>query len=278
VATLPPLRSTLARTRRRLRGHDIALHAAGLTFYAGIALVPSLLVGLWVVTLVVGEPRMDRLAAASRALCRRPSALRRLPATSSSAPAALSLMTASLAVVPATFYGEGLRRGFAAVSGHRETLTGWRGRLRVLPLFVLGPVLLLGILVVTPWLARLLGSSEAGATLLGIYVAFLVDWLALWAVLAYAYRVVGPEPLSPAALAWGSGATASVLAGFVQGFVLFLALPLDLAAPFGGSLVVGAVVALGLWLWLLHVLVLVGYEATRDLNERRPQTPVVVRG
>jgi membrane protein len=169
------------------------------------------------------------------------------------------------------------------LSGHREALTGWRGRLRVLPLLVLGPALLLGILAVTPWLARLLGSDDTGATLLGIYVAFLVDWLALWAVIAYVYRVVGPEPLALAPLAWGSGATASVVAGFLQGFVLFLALPIDLAAPFGGSLVVGAVAALGLWLWLLHVLVLVGYEATRELDDQRAgvpadQIPVVVRG
>jgi membrane protein len=175
-----------------------------------------------------------------------------------------------LAVVPATFYGEGLRRTFAALAGHRETLPGWRGRLRVLPLFLLGPVLLLGVLVVTPWLARLFGSDATGATLLGIYVAFLVDWLALWAVLAYVYRVVGPESLPRRAIGWGSGATASVVAGFVQGFVLFLALPLDLGAPFGGSVVVGAVVAVGLWLWVLHVVVLVGYEATRVLAAGAP--------
>ena len=38
--------------------------------------------------------------------------------------------------------------------------------------------------------------------------------------------------------------------------MLFLALPLDLGAPFGGLTVVGGVVAIGLWLFLLHLVVL----------------------
>ena len=58
--------------------------------------------------------------------------------------------------------------------------------------------------------------------------------------------------------------TAACLSGFLQGFVLFLALPLDLGAPFGGLAVVGGVVAVGLWLFLLHLVVLVRVAGSRS--------------
>ena len=49
--------------------------------------------------------------------------------------------------------------------------------------------------------------------------------------------------------------------------MLFLALPLDLGAPFGGLTVVGGVVAVGLWLFLLHLVVLVGWLLTQSLDD-----------
>jgi membrane protein len=73
----------------------------------------------------------------------------------------------------------------------------------------------------------------------------------------------------------GAAFTAACLSGFLQGFVLFLALPLDLGAPFGGLAVVGGVVAVGLWLFLLHLVVICGWLATQsldDLCERRSAT------
>ena len=53
----------------------------------------------------------------------------------------------------------------------------------------------------------------------------------------------------------------------LQGFVLFLSLPLDLGAPFGGLDVVGGVVAIGLWLFALHVVLIVGWLATEALDD-----------
>src|SRR4029079_7086763 len=44
----------LGETVRALRGRDIALHAAAVTFYAGIALVPSVLVAVWLAGQLVG--------------------------------------------------------------------------------------------------------------------------------------------------------------------------------------------------------------------------------
>src|SRR3712207_6944312 len=45
----------------------------------------------------------------------------------------------------------------------------------------------------------------------------------------------------------------------LQGFVLFLALPLRLGAPFGGLDVVGGIVAIGLWVFALHVVLVIGW-------------------
>lgn len=184
--------------------------------------------------------------------------------------AALGLTAAAalVAAVPATLYGEGLRRAFVLLSGLPDERTGWRGRLRVLPLFAVAPLLTLAVLLLTPTLAELF-SGGPGAGAVGVYLALTVDWLVLWVVLAYVYAAVGPRCPAWPALLWGAGVTAAFTSGFVQGFVLFLALPVDLGAPFGGLVVVGAVAALGFWLWVLHGLTLVGYVLTWRLHERR---------
>ena len=69
------------------------------------------------------------------------------------------------------------------------------------------------------------------------------------------------------ALVCGALFTAACVSGFLQGFVLFLTLPLDLGAPFGGLDVVGGVVAIGFWLFLLHLVVLAGWLLTGSLDE-----------
>jgi membrane protein len=91
-------------------------------------------------------------------------------------------------------------------------------------------------------------------------------WLGLGAPLAWVFRIVAPGSLSLRATLVGAFTTSAVLSGFLQGFVLFLAIPLHLGVPFGGLTVVGAVVAIGLWLFVLHVLVLVGWTATTVLD------------
>jgi membrane protein len=179
----------------------------------------------------------------------------------------LPLVVALAVLLPASFYGEGLRRAFVSLTDAKDTLIGWRGRLAVLPLFAVAPVLLLAVLLVTPTLARLFGEGGA-SVLLGIVLAFLTDWVVLWVTLTWVYRVVSPRRPGWLASVWGGAVTGSFIAGFLQGFVLFLSLPLDLGLPFGGFVPVGAMVAVGLWLYLLHVLVLVGYAFTFEVEQR----------
>jgi membrane protein len=254
-------------TMRSLKGHDLALHSAGVTFYAGIALVPSVLVAVWLSAQLVGD---DRMVSLGRSLADAlPDELGAPHVAQATIAAGLRLPVAvALAVlIPATFYGEGLRRAFVSLADVKDTLIGWRGRIAVLPLFLAAPVLLLAVLLVTPTLARLF--SDGGASvLLAIVLAFLTDWVVLSLTLTWVYRVVSPTRPGWLASLWGGAVTGSFVAGFVQGFVLFLSLPLKLGVPFGGFIAIGGTVAVGLWLYLLHVLVLVGFALTQRIEER----------
>jgi membrane protein len=123
-----------------------------------------------------------------------------------------------------------------------------------------------------PVMADLAETGGPGATTARIAVGFYGVLAALTIPLAWGFRVVGGGRVRWRALGAGALFTAACLSGFLQGFVLFLSLPLDLGAPFGGLSVVGGVVALGLWLFLLHLVVLVGWlltQALDDVLERR---------
>jgi membrane protein len=146
-------------------------------------------------------------------------------------------------------------------------MTGWRGRLAALPVLLMTPVLLYPLLLTVPVMADLAETGGLGANLGRIAVGFYAMLAALTIPLAWGFQVVGAGRVRWSALAAGALFTAACVSGFLQGFVLFLALPLDLGAPFGGLVVVGGVVAVGLWLFLLHLVVLCGWLVTQSLDE-----------
>jgi membrane protein len=97
-------------------------------------------------------------------------------------------------------------------------------------------------------------------------LSFLAAWLVLTPVLIWVFRYVAPgRPRWLSTILVGSF-TAANLSGFLHGFVLFCSLPLNLGAPFGGFDEIGGTVAVGLWLYLFHVIVLAGYTATRSAS------------
>jgi membrane protein len=179
----------------------------------------------------------------------------------------LGVVDGLLALIPMTLYGEGLRRALLRFSGRREGMTGWRGRLAALPVLFLAPALLYPLLLTVPVMADLARDGGALATAGRVAVGFYAVLAALTVPLAWGFRVVGGGRVRRTALWVGAAFTAACLSGFLQGFVLFLALPLDLGAPFGGLAVVGGVVAVGLWLFVLHLVVLVGWLLTQSLDE-----------
>lgn len=267
-----PWRTVLRRlpgcTRSGLTRHDLLLDAAGVTFYAALAVVPLLLVVGRLAALVAGRDSVQALAGEMG------SALPDALGAGVIADAFLSYavevgwLAVAVAVLPATLYGEGLRRAYGSLAGVDDRFVGWRGRLSTLPVLVVAPALLLGVLAITPLLNDLFGDGFWSGVL-GIYVALNVDWLAVSVPLAWSFLVVAPDAPPARIAVTGALATGTFVAGFLQGFVLFLSLPLDLGAPFGGLVPVGAVTAVLLWMWLLHVVVLVGYVATRQAAQLR---------
>ncbi len=254
--------------RGRLVGRDLALIAAGLTFYAGIAVVPLLVLSVGLTSALTSDAEVERLGGRLAGLfppdLGAPQAVERLVG----AGVQLDLLGGLLALLPMTFYGEGLRRALLRFSGRHEAMTAWRGRLATLPLLLVAPVLLYPLLLAAGAMADLADAGGAASTVGRVAVGFYSVFAALTLPLAWGFRVVGAGRMRTAALAGGALFTAACLSGFLQGFVLFLSLPLDLGAPFGGLTVVGAVVALGLWLFLLHLVVLAGWLTTLALDDR----------
>jgi len=264
----------LAGVRRRLQGRDLALIAAGLTFYAGIAVVPVLVLAFGLTAWLTSPEEVTqlgmRLAELLPSAVGAPDAVQRLV----EAGVGLSLVGGLLALLPMSFYGEGLRRALLRFGGRREGMTGWKGRLAALPVALVTPLLLYPLLLTVPVMADLAEAGGVGPTIGRVAIGFYGVMAALAVPLAWGFRVVAGEPVRWPALVTGALFTAACLSGFLQGFVLFLALPLDLGAPFGGLDVVGGVVAVGLWLFLLHLVVIGGWLTTQSLDDllarRRP--------
>ena len=260
------IRDLLRASAERLRGRDVALIAAGLTFYAGIAVVPLLLVALSLTTLVSSPGTVrelgDRLGELLPSELGAPAAVRTLV----DAGVSMDLLEFVLALLPLSFYGEGLRRALLRFTTVQDTLTGWRGRLLAMPLVAAFPALTYPLLLAAGAMAEL---EERGNDVGSFFVGYYSVLFALTVPLLWGYGVVaGGRRLRWPALLSGVLFTAACLSGFLQGFVIFLALPLALGAPFGGLTAVGAVVAIILWLFLLHLVVIGGWLLTQSLDDR----------
>jgi membrane protein len=260
------LHAVAAHVRAALRGRDLVLWAAGLTFYGMIALVPVLLLALTGAATLFGD---DLVVDGARLLGRSlPDAHDSRPALSALAGAAVSttwpLFLAML--LPASLYGEGLRRGLVAVTDQPvQGSTGWAGRLRFVPVLVAAPLLVALPLAFAPVVVPL---YEAGgwSAVLGVVLSFHLDLVPMWVALGLVFAGTGPSVLTPRAVVLAAFALAAVLTGFLHGFVLFLAIPLDWSLPFGALPFVGDLVALGLWLFGLHVVLLAGYRIAVSAN------------
>ena len=258
-------RALLSGAARLLRGRDVALIAAGLTFYAGIAVVPLLLVAFSLTALLTSGERVrglsDRLAQLLPPELGAPGALRTL----AEAGTGLDLLGFLLALIPMSFYGEGLRRALLRFTPRQDRLTGWRGRLLALPLVLATPLLVYPLLLAA---SAMVDLTEQGSALGSLAVGYYSVLFALTVPLLWGFGVVAAGHLRLPALVSGVLFTAASLSGFLQGFVIFLGLPLALGAPFGGLTVVGAVVAISLWLFLLHLVVIGGWLLTQSLDDR----------
>jgi membrane protein len=255
-------RKLVAAPFRLLKGHDLALHAAAVTFYAGIAVVPVALLAIWITGLAVGATGVRAMTGHTIAA---------LPDEIGAPHALAALINAGLhltpalalaSLLPATLYGEGLRRAFLSLRDNEESLVGWRGRILWLPLLAATPALLLALFLALP-VTSALWTRGGWYSVLGVVLSFLAAWLVLTPVVIWVYRYVAPGRPEWLATVLVGSFTAANLSGFLHGFVLFCSLPLRLGVPFGGFTEIGGTVAVGLWLYLFHVLLLAGYAATQ---------------
>jgi membrane protein len=251
---------------------DLALWAAGAAFFGVLGLVPLALVALWSAAQLVGPDQviagMDTAVAGLPAGHGTAAALHVLTQTA----VGMSWLHALVALFPASLYGEGLRRAFLQLSPQQDRFTGWRGRLGLLVLVAAAPVLVLALLGTSPVVAPLYAAG-GNRLLLGIVIAFHVVWVLVSTALVLIFRFVAAGRIGRRALFAGGFGTGAVLSGFLQGFLLFLAIPVDWSTPFGGLPVFGAVAALAFWLYLLHIVVLVGFRVTLVLGGTRRFAP-----
>lgn len=265
TAVRPRLRLAARELGRAFPNRDLSLWAAGATFFGLIGVVPIVMLSLRLAVVLVGPATV--LAGVDAGIGGLPPghgtpvALRTLAATAVD----LDPLHAAVLLFPAVLYGEGLRRAFLQLAPREPTLfTGWRGRLGLLPVLAVAPVLVLVALYTAPVIAPL----YVEAPFRGVVAGFHLTWVLISVTLVLVYRWVAAGRLGVLALLVGGFGTGAVVAGFLQGFLLFLAIPVEWSVPFGGLPVVGAVAALGLWLYLLHVLVLVGYRLALVVDAR----------
>jgi membrane protein len=256
-------RRLVAESRALMRGHDLSLASAGAALYGALCVVPSVLVAVSLAQVVLGREALLRYGGAlADAL---PTAIGADQAAHRVIEAGVTLgpFGIVLAVGMGSAYGEGLSRALARFAPVDPEARPARVLVRVatLPLLGLAPLLLAGLLLTAPWLGQTANRS-AGGVALASYVSLTLIWVFTWLPLTWTFRVVGPGRLGWRAAFTGAVVTGAFVSGFLQGFLLFCSLPIDLARPFGGLAGVGVACALLLWLWVLHAVVLVGYAFT----------------
>ena len=267
MSTAAGLRGLVRDVRHRVRDHDLPLCAAGVTFYATVGVVPLLLLALFLSGQVAGEQTVRRLAGGLTRLLPDELGAQEAAGFLAVSGTSMSWLAALAALLPASLYGEGLVRAFGRFSHGARRIRSLGGRIGSLVVVAMSPVLLLAGLGACRALTSALGDG-LGSRLLGVYCAFLVGWLSITPVLAFAYRALSPERPGTRALLWGAAGTGSFLSGTCLGFVLFLSLGLDFGGAYGGSLALATAAASVGWLFVLHVVVLLGFVTTLALDER----------
>lgn len=261
-------REALGTATRAIGRRDVNVAAAQLTYFGGIAIVPWLLLACWSTTWFGDTATVEGRLLDLQALVPPDMGAREPFRDLVRAGAGLGAVGALAALLPATFYGEGIRRGCLSLLPAHDRFTGWRARIAILPLLVVAPPLSIVAVRLSSPLVELAGQDGVGPRLARIVISFTLTWLVLTVPLAWIYSQVAPGRLPWTSAALGALATASFLAGFLQGFLLFLSIPVDVGVPFGGLDVVGGVVAAAFWLFLLHLVLLVGWVATVEVDER----------
>lgn len=255
--------------RAEIRSHDLTLMAAGTTFYLAVAGIPMVLLAIRLATLLTSPQRVLQLGL--EVASGLPSALHTDQAVRAmiTAGSQLTLTQGLLSLIPASLYGEGLRRAFQRLSPRTASgmRTAWVGRAIAVVLLTVSPLLTLAALFAAVRIPGAVGHGLGGILVAG-YLAFLTGWILISLTLVLLYRALAPDRPGVRALLLGAFGTGSFVAGFLIGFAIFLTIPLQIGEAYGGFEAAAAAAVAGGWLMLLHALVLIGYSVTLCLDTR----------
>ncbi|HWD42457.1 MAG TPA: YhjD/YihY/BrkB family envelope integrity protein [Actinomycetota bacterium] len=243
---------------RQVRRHDLPFYAAGLTFYAAIAVVPLLLVAWFVTSLVLGDEVVRTLTLALAEYAPTSLGLREGVRSLGEVGPRLGIAALAAALVPATSYGDGLVRALDRIAERDRRAKGLRGRgLALVFVAALPPVVMgeLGAVAVLPGALGFTGRFN----LVSVAVAFAVGWVSASLLVGVLYRAFSPRPIGLGALALGAALTGSFLAGMSLTWLFLLRFGVDVGIAFGDSDLLGTVVVAAVFLYLVQVVLLGGY-------------------
>lgn len=259
-------------TRRRAAGQDLMLVAAGLTLYAGIAIVPLLLLGLYGAGVVIDPDRVATLVRDLAAFAPPTMGAREIVRSLADAGPTLGVGSLVASVLAASTYGEGMLRAVDVLEGAQRGNRTLAGRVRVLPYVGVFPLVTVAGLLTVAALPDMLGGGTIGQVL-GVYLTFWIGWLSAAALLLVLYRLFSARRVRWAATIWGSLAAGSFLAGMSLGWLVVLRFGVTVGRAFGGSDDVGRVVLFTVYLLLVQVAVLVGYLLVLAIDDHLTATP-----
>jgi membrane protein len=252
------IRQTARGVAGQVRRHDLPFYAAGLTFYAAIAVVPLLLVAWFVTSLVLGDEVVRTLTLALAEYAPTSLGLREGVRSLGEVGPRLGIASLAAALIPATSYGDGLVRALDRIAERDRRAKGLRGRgLALVFVATLPPVVMgeLGAVAVLPGALGFTGRFN----LVSVGVAFAVGWLSASLLVGVLYRAFAPRPIGIGALALGAALTGSFLAGMSLTWLFLLRFGVDVGIAFGDSDLLGTVVVAAVYLYLVQVVLLGGY-------------------
>jgi membrane protein len=249
-----------------VRRHDLVFYAAGLTFYAAIAVVPLLLVAWFVTSLVLGDELVRTLTLALAEYAPTSLGLQEGVRSLGEVGPRMGIAAFAAALIPATSYGDGLVRAMDRIAERDRRAKGLRGRLLGL-VFVaaLPPVVMaeLGAVAVLPDALGFTGRFN----LASVAVAFVVGWLSASLLVSVLYRAFSPRPIRLGPLALGATLTGSFLSGMSLTWLFLLRFGVDVGIAFGGSDLLGTVIVAAVYLYLVQVVLLTGYMLSTVLAQ-----------
>jgi membrane protein len=285
VPALYVVRTITAEVVRHVRRHDLVFYAAGLTFYAAIAVVPLLLVAWFVTSLVLGDELVTTLTLALAEYAPTSLGLQGGVRSLGEVGPRLGIAAFAAALIPATSYGDGLVRALDRIAERDRRAKGLRGRLLGL-VFVaaLPPVVMaeLGAVAVLPGALGFTGRFN----LVSVAVAFVVGWLSAGLLVGVLYRAFSPRPIQAGPLVLGAAVTGAFLSGMSLTWLFLLRFGVDVGIAFGDSDLLGTLVVAAVFLYLVQVVLLTGYVlslvlarmAGRDRSRSAPRSRIRGRG